>query len=143
LQWISQRRSERARALGLATTVCGLDLETVGAGRAIGGRLMRIRVRPPGGSRAYASAEEIAAVIAVVSTPQPCRPQHFFLVVAVALRLTRGERGVCQLLAVDRDQAAVAFRYARAFFEQPSSSPGRLGLLCLSTQRTGRVPSPH
>jgi phage terminase large subunit-like protein len=31
-------------------------------------------------------------------------------------RLTRGERGV---VAVDRDQAAVAFRYARAFFEQP------------------------
>jgi hypothetical protein len=34
-------------------------------------------------------------------------------------RLARGERGVVQILAMDRDQAHVAFRYARAFFEQP------------------------
>ena len=38
-------------------------------------------------------------------------------------RLTRGERGVVQILAVDRDQAAVAFRYARAFFDQPLLAP--------------------
>ena len=34
-------------------------------------------------------------------------------------RLARGERGVCQLLAVDRDQAKVCLNYTRAFFEQP------------------------
>jgi hypothetical protein len=34
-------------------------------------------------------------------------------------RLTRGERGVVQLLAVDRDQAAICFNYVREFFEQP------------------------
>ena len=34
-------------------------------------------------------------------------------------RLQRGERGVVQILAVDRDQASVAFRYAKAYFEQP------------------------
>ena len=33
--------------------------------------------------------------------------------------LTRGERGVVQLLAVDRDQARVCFDYTCAFFEQP------------------------
>jgi hypothetical protein len=33
--------------------------------------------------------------------------------------LVRGERGVVQILAVDRDQAKVAFNYALAFFEQP------------------------
>jgi hypothetical protein len=33
--------------------------------------------------------------------------------------LTRGERGVVQILAVDRDQATIAFRYCRAFFDQP------------------------
>jgi hypothetical protein len=33
--------------------------------------------------------------------------------------LIRGERGVVQILAVDRDQAKVAFNYALAFFEQP------------------------
>lgn len=34
-------------------------------------------------------------------------------------RLVRGERGVVQLLAVDRDQAQVAFRYIAGFFEKP------------------------
>ncbi|WP_275168145.1 hypothetical protein [Bradyrhizobium sp. CSS354] len=34
-------------------------------------------------------------------------------------RLVRGERGVVQLLAVDRDQAQVAFRYIEGFFEKP------------------------
>jgi hypothetical protein len=34
-------------------------------------------------------------------------------------RLTRGERGVVQLLAVDRDQAEVCMEYTKAFFEQP------------------------
>ncbi|MGB3445201.1 MAG: hypothetical protein WBA48_00705 [Xanthobacteraceae bacterium] len=34
-------------------------------------------------------------------------------------RLVRGERGVVQLLAVDRDQAGVAFRYIAGFFEKP------------------------
>ncbi len=34
-------------------------------------------------------------------------------------RLVRGERGVVQLLAVDRDQAAVCLNFTRAFFEQP------------------------
>jgi hypothetical protein len=34
-------------------------------------------------------------------------------------RLVRGERGVVQLLAVDRDQAQVAFRYICGFFEKP------------------------
>jgi hypothetical protein len=34
-------------------------------------------------------------------------------------RLQRGERGVVQILAVDRDQARVCFNYAKAFFEQP------------------------
>lgn len=34
-------------------------------------------------------------------------------------RLTPGERGVVQLLAVDRDQARVALSYIRAMFEQP------------------------
>lgn len=38
-------------------------------------------------------------------------------------RLQRGERGAVQILAVDRDQASVAFRYARAFFEQPLLAP--------------------
>lgn len=33
--------------------------------------------------------------------------------------LTRGERGVVQLLAVDRDQARVCFGYLKAMFEQP------------------------
>jgi hypothetical protein len=33
--------------------------------------------------------------------------------------LTRGERPVVQLIAVDRDQAKVCLGYARAFFEQP------------------------
>ncbi|HAE26061.1 MAG TPA: hypothetical protein DCG58_02780, partial [Hyphomonas adhaerens] len=33
--------------------------------------------------------------------------------------LTRGERGVVQLLAVDRDQARVCLGYLRAMFEQP------------------------
>jgi hypothetical protein len=33
--------------------------------------------------------------------------------------LTRGERGVVQVLAVDRDQARVCLGYVRAFFEQP------------------------
>jgi hypothetical protein len=34
-------------------------------------------------------------------------------------RLTRGERGVVQVLAVDRDQAKVCFEYTKAFFEMP------------------------
>ena len=34
-------------------------------------------------------------------------------------KLSRGERGVVQILAVDRDQAGVAMEYARAFLEQP------------------------
>ncbi|WP_370319227.1 hypothetical protein [Oricola sp.] len=34
-------------------------------------------------------------------------------------RLTRGERGVVQLLAVDRDQAKVCLGYLKAMFEQP------------------------
>jgi hypothetical protein len=34
-------------------------------------------------------------------------------------RLTRGEKGVVQVLAVDRDQAKVCFEYCRAFLEQP------------------------
>lgn len=34
-------------------------------------------------------------------------------------RLQRGERGVVQLLAVDRSQAQVAMGYTKAFFEQP------------------------
>lgn len=34
-------------------------------------------------------------------------------------RLVRGERGVVQVLAVDRDQAQVAFRYIKGFFEKP------------------------
>ncbi|MDX8447058.1 hypothetical protein [Mesorhizobium captivum] len=34
-------------------------------------------------------------------------------------KLSRGERGVVQLLAVDRDQAQVAFRYIAALFEKP------------------------
>lgn len=34
-------------------------------------------------------------------------------------RLTRGERGVVQVLAVDRDQAKVCLDYTKAFFEQP------------------------
>ncbi|MBF0678553.1 MAG: hypothetical protein IR164_06415 [Devosia sp.] len=34
-------------------------------------------------------------------------------------RLTRGERGVVQLLAVDRDQARVCLGYLKAMFEQP------------------------
>jgi hypothetical protein len=34
-------------------------------------------------------------------------------------RLTRGERGVVQLFALDRKQAGVAFDYCKAFFEQP------------------------
>jgi hypothetical protein len=38
-------------------------------------------------------------------------------------RLTRGERGVVQLLAVDRDQAKVCLGYIRAFFEQPILKP--------------------
>ena len=38
-------------------------------------------------------------------------------------RLTRGERGVVQILAVDRSQARVALDYAKAFFEQPMLAP--------------------
>ncbi|MPZ57974.1 MAG: hypothetical protein GEU91_16055 [Rhizobiales bacterium] len=34
-------------------------------------------------------------------------------------RLTRGERGIVQLLAVDRDQARVCFDYLKDMFEQP------------------------
>ena len=34
-------------------------------------------------------------------------------------RLAPGERGVVQVLAVDRDQAGVCLEYMRAFFEQP------------------------
>lgn len=34
-------------------------------------------------------------------------------------RLVKGERGVVQLLAVDREQAAIAFRYIVGFFEKP------------------------
>lgn len=34
-------------------------------------------------------------------------------------RLVKGERGVVQVLAVDRDQAQVAFRYIKGFFEKP------------------------
>lgn len=34
-------------------------------------------------------------------------------------RLNRGERGVVQLLAVDRDQANVCMEYTKSFFEQP------------------------
>lgn len=34
-------------------------------------------------------------------------------------RLVRGERGVVQILAVDRDQAKVAFRYIKGIFEKP------------------------
>jgi hypothetical protein len=34
-------------------------------------------------------------------------------------RLNRGERGVVQLLAVDREQADVCMNYVKAFFEQP------------------------
>ncbi|AKM09315.1 hypothetical protein [Croceicoccus naphthovorans] len=34
-------------------------------------------------------------------------------------RLVRGERGVVQILAVDRDQARVCLGYLRAYFEQP------------------------
>src|SRR5690606_19246106 len=34
-------------------------------------------------------------------------------------RLVAGERGVAQLLAVDRDQAKIAFRYISAMFEKP------------------------
>ncbi|MGE3872314.1 MAG: hypothetical protein AB7F74_05085 [Parvibaculaceae bacterium] len=34
-------------------------------------------------------------------------------------RLVRGERGVVQLLAVDKDQATIAFRYIAGFFEKP------------------------
>lgn len=34
-------------------------------------------------------------------------------------RLQRGERGVVQVLAVDRDQAKVALGYVKGFFEQP------------------------
>lgn len=34
-------------------------------------------------------------------------------------KLSRGERGVVQVLAVDRDQARVCLGYVRAFFEQP------------------------
>lgn len=34
-------------------------------------------------------------------------------------RLVRGERGVVQVLAVDRDQARVCLGYLRAYFEQP------------------------
>ena len=34
-------------------------------------------------------------------------------------RLTRGERGVVQVLAVDREQARVCMGYTKAFFEQP------------------------
>ena len=34
-------------------------------------------------------------------------------------KLTRGERGVVQLLAVDREQAKVCFGYMSAFFQQP------------------------
>lgn len=35
-------------------------------------------------------------------------------------RLQKGERGVIQLLAVDRDQAQVAFRYIAGMFEKPT-----------------------
>ncbi|MBI1650119.1 hypothetical protein [Hyphomicrobium sulfonivorans] len=35
------------------------------------------------------------------------------------MHLTRGERGVVQLLAVDRDQAKIAMGYLKAYFEQP------------------------
>ena len=35
-------------------------------------------------------------------------------------RLVRGERGVVQLLAVDREQAQIAFRYVAGFFEKPA-----------------------
>jgi hypothetical protein len=38
-------------------------------------------------------------------------------------RLTRGERGVVQILAVDRDQAKVCLGYVKAFFEQPMLKP--------------------
>ena len=38
-------------------------------------------------------------------------------------RLTRGERGVVQILAVDRAQARVGLNYIRAFFEQPLLAP--------------------
>lgn len=38
-------------------------------------------------------------------------------------RLTRGERGVVQILAVDRDQAKVCLGYIKAFFEQPMLAP--------------------
>ena len=34
--------------------------------------------------------------------------------------LTKGERGVVQLLAVDRQQCQVAFRYVKSFFEVPA-----------------------
>ena len=34
-------------------------------------------------------------------------------------RLTKGERGVVQVLAVDRDQAGVCLEYVRSFFEMP------------------------
>lgn len=34
-------------------------------------------------------------------------------------KLVRGERGVVQVLAVDRDQAQVAFRYVKGFFGKP------------------------
>ena len=34
-------------------------------------------------------------------------------------KLTRGERGIVQLLAVDRDQAGVCLEYTKAFFSQP------------------------
>lgn len=34
-------------------------------------------------------------------------------------RLSKGERGVVQLLAVDRDQAQVAFRYIASYFDEP------------------------
>lgn len=37
--------------------------------------------------------------------------------------LTRGERGVIQILALDRDQAKIAFNYAAAFFEIPMLAP--------------------
>jgi len=38
-------------------------------------------------------------------------------------RLVRGERGVVQILAVDRDQAKVCLGYTKAFFEQPMLKP--------------------
>ena len=38
-------------------------------------------------------------------------------------RLAPGERGVVQLLAVDRAQAEIALRYVRAFFEKPLLAP--------------------